>query len=554
MAAGMAACRASPFIPRFSVSALALLLTLLLTGVAAAESLVRRAAIGEPQTLDPQLWTYGQDGNIAQDLFQGLTTLDPAANVVPGQAESWSISPDGRTYTFKLRRNLQWSDGRPLTSADFLWSFRRLFDPATASPAVSLLYVIRNARDVNRGAKPVTALGVRAPDPHTLMLELEHPAPYLLDLLVHRAFPVPRHVVEKHGRAWTRPQHIVSNGAFVFGEWRPGSHIRLLRNPRFHAADSVRLDAIHHVPIEDPKNAVVRYRAGELDVAVVLPSDQIDELRRNFGTQLRLVTQIGLEYLAFNTRRGATADPRVRRALSMAIDRELIVARITRAGEPAAWCLVPLGVLNYPQRGCADFAAQPQAQRIAEARRLLAAAGFGPSRPLVLRFRVNNSDTQRKIALAVISMWQPLGVRAELIGSEMKAHQQAVSQGDFDVARGAWYGEDRDALSFLRLLDSRAPALNVSAFDNAEYRRLLDAADSTADLAARARFLQQAEALAMREQPLAPVHVYVSRRLVSPRVQGWVDNPRGLHLNRYLSISSTHSPAGPTSSPARRPL
>jgi oligopeptide transport system substrate-binding protein len=308
------------------------------------------------------------------------------------------------------------------------------------------------------------------------------------------------------------------------------------------------------VPIEDPKNAVVRYRAGELDVAVVLPSDQIDELRRNFGTQLRLVTQIGLEYLAFNTRRGATADPRVRRALSMAIDRELIVARITRAGEPAAWCLVPLGVLNYPQRGCADFAAQPQAQRIAEARRLLAAAGFGPSRPLVLRFRVNNSDTQRKIALAVISMWQPLGVRAELIGSEMKAHQQAVSQGDFDVARGAWYGEDRDALSFLRLLDSRAPALNVSAYDNAEYRRLLDAADSTADLAARARFLQQAEALAMREQPLAPVHVYVSRRLVSPRVQGWVDNPRGLHLNRYLSISSTHSPAGPTSSPARRPL
>ena len=363
MAAGMAACRASPFIPRFSVSALALLLTLLLTGVAAAESLVRRAAIGEPQTLDPQLWTYGQDGNIAQDLFQGLTTLDPAANVVPGQAESWSISPDGRTYTFKLRRNLQWSDGRPLTSADFLWSFRRLFDPATASPAVALLYVIRNARDVNRGAKPVTALGVRAPDPHTLMLELEHPAPYLLDLLVHRAFPVPRHVVEKHGRAWTRPQHIVSNGAFVFGEWRPGSHIRLLRNPRFHAADSVRLDAIHHVPIEDPKNAVVRYRAGELDVAVVLPSDQIDELRRNFGTQLRLVTQVGLEYLAFNTRRGATADPRVRRALSMAIDRELIVARITRAGEPAAWCLVPLGVLNYPQRGCADFAAQPQAQR-----------------------------------------------------------------------------------------------------------------------------------------------------------------------------------------------
>jgi len=504
--------------------------------VAISENLVRRSSTGEPQTLDPQLWTYGQDGNLAQDLFQGLTTLDAKANVVAGQAESWTVSPDGRTYTFRLRSNLQWSDGKAITSADFLWSLQRIFDPKTVSPAVALLYVIRNGRAVNQGKSPVEALGVKAPDPRTVIIELQHPAPYLLDLLVHRAFPVPRHVVEKYGRQWTRPEHIVSNGAFVFGEWRPGSHVRLQRNPRFHEASTVRLDAIHHVPIEDPKNAVVRYRAGELDVAVTLPSDQIDDIKRNFGSQLRLVTQLGLEYLAFNTRRGATADTRVRRALSMVIDRELIVARITRAGEPPAYCVVPLGVLNYPEHGCADFEKMDKAQRLAEARRLLTAAGYGPSRPLSLRFRVNNSDTQRKIALAVSSMWQPLGVRVELIGSEMKAHQQALAQGDFDVARGAWYGEDRDALSFLRLLDGRAPALNISGFDNAEYKRLLDQADNTADLAARAVFLQKAEALAMREQPVAPIHVYVSRRLVSPRVSGWVDNPRGLHLNRYLSV------------------
>lgn len=504
---------------------------------ALAENLVRRSSTGEPQTLDPQLWTFGQDGNIAQDLFQGLTTLDPRANVVPGQAESWTISPDGRTYTFRLRPKLQWSDGVPLTSADFLWSLRRIFDPKTVSPAVALLYVIRNGKLVNQGRLPVTELGVKAPDARTLVLELEHPAPYLLDLLVHRAFPVPRHVVERHGRQWTRPENIVSNGAFMFGEWRPGSHVRLVRNPRFHEATTVRLDAIHHVPIEDPKNAVVRYRAGELDVAVTLPSDQIDEIRRNFGSQLRLVTQIGLEYLAFNTQRGAMADSRVRRALSMAIDRDLIVTRITRAGEPAAYCVVPLGVLNYPKRGCADFESLSREQRLAEARRLLAAAGYGPERPLSLRFRVNNSDTQRKIALAVISMWQPLGVRTELIGSELKAHQQALAQGDFDVARGAWYGEDRDALSFLRLLDSRAPALNISRYDNEEYRRLLDQADNSADLVARADFLQRAESLAMRDQPVAPIHVYVSRRLVSPKVSGWIDNPRGLHLNRYLSIT-----------------
>lgn len=531
---------------------------LALSAVATAHAggIVRRTSTGELQTLDPQTWTYGQDGNIAQDLFQGLTTLDPAANTIPGQARSWTVSADGKRYTFTLRDKLRWSDGRSLTSEDFLWSFRRLFDPKTAAPAVSLLYVIRNGRAVNTGKLPVTELGVSAPNPTTVVIDLEHPAPYLTDLLVHRAFPVPRHVIEKHGKQWTRPEYIVSNGAFVFREWRPGSHVRLDRNPRFHDAASVRLDAIYHVPIEDPKTALTRYRAGELDVLVTLPSEQLAELKASYGTQLRLVRQIGLEYLAFNTRRGATADVRVRRALSMAIDRDRLVQRVTRAGEPPAYCIVPEGVINYPRRGCADFANLSVSARFTEAQRLLREAGFGPKQPLRLRFRVNNSDTQRRLALAISAMWQPLGVQTELIGAELKAHQVAVAQGDFDVARGAWYGEDRDAISFLRLLDARSSALNISGYANAQYQQWLDKADSSADLLARAEFLREAESLAMREQPIAPVHVYVSRRLISPRVQGWVDNPRGLHLNRYLSVVSTssiHSPAAPRTTPARRP-
>lgn len=548
--------RPQGLIGRLAVGASLVCLLLGLAATAEANSVVRRTSTGELQTLDPQTWTYGQDGNIAQDLFQGLTTLDPAANTIPGQARSWTISSDGKRYTFTLRDNLRWSDGRALTSEDFLWSFRRLFDPKTAAPAVSLLYVIRNGRAVNTGKLPVTALGVSAPNPSTVIIDLEHPAPYLTDLLVHRAFPVPRHVIEKHGKQWTRPEHIVSNGAFVFREWRPGSHVRLDRNPRFHEAATVRLDSIYHVPIEDPKSALTRYRAGELDVLVTLPSEQLAELKATYGSQLRLVRQIGLEYLAFNTRRGVTADPRIRRALSMAIDREMLVQRVTRAGEPPAYCVVPEGVINYPRRGCADFATLPTSARLAEARRLLKEAGYGPERPLRMRFRVNNSDTQRRLALAISAMWQPLGVRTELIGAELKAHQVAVAQGDFDVARGAWYGEDRDAISFLRLLDARSPALNISGYANPQYQQWLDKADASADLVARAEFLREAESLAMREQPIAPVHVYVSRRLISPRVQGWVDNPRGLHLNRYLSLtstSSTHSPAAPRTTPARRP-
>lgn len=372
---------------------------------------LRRTSTGEPSTLDPQLWTYGQDGNLAQDLFQGLTTLDAAARPVPGQAESWSVSPDGRRYSFRLRSGLVWSDGTPMDSGDFLWSFRRLFDPRTAAPSASLLYVIRNARAVNTGKLPPAQLGVLAPDPRTVVIELDTPAPYLLDLLVHRAFPVPRHVVEKWGREWTRPGRIVSNGAFVLGEWRPGSHVRLDRNPRFHEVAGVRLDAVYHVPVEDPGAALRRYRAGELDVVVSLPSEQIPTLRREYGTQLHLVQQMGIEYLAFNTRRPPFDDARVRRALSMAVDREILAAKILQAGEPAAFCLVPPGVVNYPAPGCADFGAWSQARRVEEARRLLESAGFGTRRPLALRLRFANSETQRRLALAMAAMWQPLGVR-----------------------------------------------------------------------------------------------------------------------------------------------
>lgn len=505
---------------------------------ATTERSLRRSSTGEPSTLDPQLWTFGQDGNLAQDLFQGLTTLDAAARPVPGQAESWTVSADGRSYRFRLRRGLTWSDGVPISSADFLWSLRRLFDPRTAAPSASLLYVIRNAREVNTGAVPPERLGVTAPDAQTLVVELAQPAPYLLDLLVHRAFPVPRHVIGKWGREWTRAGRIVSNGAFIFGEWRPGSHVKLLRNPRFHAAAQVRLDAIYHVPVEDPGAALRRYRAGELDIVVSIPSDQLATARRDFGAQLHLVQQIGLEYLAFNTQRGPTADPRVRRALSMAVDRELLSKRLLQAGEPAAYCVVPPGVVNYPQHGCADFGSWDLARRLSEARRLLAAAGFGPSRPLTLRMRYSNSETQRRLALAIAAMWQPLGVRAELLTADLKAHQLALQQGDFDVARASWYAEDRDPASFLGLLDSRAGGLNLARFADPSYDALLDRGAASSDLAQRAALLAQAESLAMQLQPIAPLYVYVSRRLVAPRVRGWVDNPRGVHLNRYLSVAA----------------
>jgi oligopeptide transport system substrate-binding protein len=503
------------------------------------ERVLRRSSIGDPQTLDPQRWTYGQDGNLAQDLFQSLTAVDAAANTIPGQAESWSVSSDGLTYTFRLRPGLVWSDGKPIDSSDFLWSMRRLFDPRTAAPSAALLYVIRNAREVNTGAMALDRLGVRTPDARTVVIELVHPAPWFTEILVHRGFPAPRHVIEKHGDAWTRPGRFVSNGAFVLDEWRPGAHVRLRKNDRFHDARNVGLDAMYHIPIEDPKVALNRFRAGELDIAVSLPSEQLDLLKREFPRELHLVQQIGIEYYAFNTRRAPFDDVRVRRALSMAIEREVLTDKILRGGEPPAWGLVPPGVRDYPRRAQPDFAAWDAPRRQAEARRLLAQAGFDAARPLTVRLRYNNADTQKKIALAVAAMWQRLGVRTELITGDLRSHQQALAQGEFDVARAQWYSENSDAASFLELLDSRARALNVSRYSSAAFDRAMARSNATPDRDARSAAMFEAERIAMADQPIAPLHVYVSRRLISRRVTGWVDNARGVHVNRWLSVTAT---------------
>lgn len=505
---------------------------------AAGEVALRRQSLGDPQTMDPQLWVYGQDGNLAQDMFQGLTTVDVHANAVPGQARSWDVSADGKTYTFKLRRGLQWSDGRPLDSRDFLWSMHRLFDPRTASPSASLLYVIRNARAVNTGKKSVTELGVRTPDAHTVVFELEHPAPYFIDLIVHRAFPVPRHVIEKFGRDWTRAGNHVSNGAFKLGEWRPNAFVKLVRNPTFHEASTVKLDAVYHIPIEDPNIALTRFRAGQLDIVVSVPSDKLDDARRDFPQELHLYQQIGLEYYVINTRRPPFNDARVRRALSLAVDRDTLTRLVLRAGEKPAYCVVPPGVKNYQSQQCLEKKSLPttMAARLQLARQLLTQAGYLASKPLRVDLRVNNNDMQKKIAVTIQAMWRAAGIQTQLLSSELKVHQTSLQQGDYDVGRTSWYAEDRDAASFLELLDSRAKGINVSGYSNARFEALLDQADATADLTRRAELMLQGEKLAVQDQPLIPLYYYVSRRLISKRVVGWQDNARGVHINRYFSI------------------
>ena len=502
----------------------------------AAGHILRRAGTDDPATLDPHRVAYPGEFNVISDLFTGLLTLDAMAKPVPGAAESWTVSQDGLTYEFMLRPGMKWSDGKPLTAADFEWSFRRMLDPATAFPFAARLYLIRNAREVNAGRRPVAELGVKALDANRLRLELAHPAPYLFEVLASYSSPAPRHLVEKRPADWIRPGVMVSNGAFVLDEWVPNSHVRLKKNPLFYDAAGVRLEAVVHVHTDGAANALRRFRAGELDVILVVPPDQLDWARQNLPKELRLSPGFGVEHIAFNTRKAPFDDARVRRAVSMAIDREALVSQVTRAGEVPAYGLVPLKASSYGRNARADFAGMQQAERVKQARALLAEAGYGPGRPLRFTLRYPSGDVQKRIAVVLAAMLQAAGVRVEIAGSELRSLLGEVGRGDFEAVRFQWLSGTTDPVSFLERLDSAAGAENQSGYANARYDALLRQAGDTREVDARAVLLSQAEALALADHPVAPLYFYAGRRLVSQRVSGWTDNVRGVHLSRWLDV------------------
>jgi oligopeptide transport system substrate-binding protein len=522
------------------VLAIVLLAVALLAGSAAesAQRVVHRAGTDDATTLDPHKVGFPGETTIMSDLFVGLTTLDAEAKVIPGCAESWTVSPDGLKWTFRMRPGLKWSDGSALDARDFEWSMRRSLLPATAFPFAGRLFVIRNARAVARGELPPERLGVRAVDARTLVIELEHPAPYLDEVLATFAMPVPRRLVEARGGEWIRVGTLVSNGPFTLEDWRPNAFIRLRRNPNFYDAANVRVDAVVHSPVTQPTTAIRRYEAGEIDFVLSVPADQLTRVRRQFGDQVKIDLGIGVEALAFNVRRGPTRDARVRRALSMAIDRDALAKNVLGDARLAAYGYVSPGVSRYPQRASVDFASWPAPRRIAEARRLLEEAGYGPARPLQLRLAFPANDINRRIAVVLEAMWRSAGVRAELQAKEQRALVADIARGEFDAARVLWLSGHTDPMAFLERLDGSAAGttMNPSGYASARYDALVTAAAGEADLARRADLLRQAETVALADQPVAPIYWFVGRRLVSPRLTGWSHNARGIHLSRFMSV------------------
>ncbi len=501
-----------------------------------AEKLLRIANMGEPASLDPHFVSGVWENRIVGEIFLGLTTEAQDGSIIPGAAESWKISPDGRVYTFKLRDQM-WSDGVKVTAEDFNYAYRRILAPETPAKYASLLYTIKNAEAFKRGE--TKDLGVKAVDEKTLEITLEGPTPYFLAQLVHyTAYPVPKHAVEKFGKDWTKPGNIVSNGAYMVTEWVPNDHIKAVKNPKFYDAAKVKIDAVVWYPGEDRAQAQKRLRANEVDICTDFASDQIELLKRELPKETKIAPYQGLYFFTLNTTRKPFDNKNVRLALSMAVDRDVIANQVLKTGEIPAYGYVPPNTANYPESVSASFKMMSQKDRDAKALELMKAAGYTPEKPLKFTISYNTSENHKKISIALASMWKKIGVEAELSNAEVAVHYKNMEEANYDVARGGWIADYNDAQNFLFLVATSTGKLNYSRYSNPEFDWQMAEAAVNTDLKKRGEFLKKAEAIAIADMPMIPIYFYVSKNLVSQKVIGWKDTSRDIHRIRWLDLAS----------------
>ncbi len=521
------------------LTGLAAFLTLAMVTVSAhAEVIYHRGNTGEPETLDQHKTSTIYESNILRDLYEGLVVYDAKAKVIPGVAESWTVSDDGGTYTFKLRSSAKWSNGDTVTASDFVFSLRRIMEPGTASKYASVLYPIKNAEKINKGEMAKEELGVKAVDASTLEITLESPTPYFIELLTHQTgLPLHQASVEKLGADFVKPGNMVSNGPYTLAEAVPNSHIKVVKNPAFHDAANVKIDTVMYYPTEDRGAALRRFQAGELHSNNDAPTEQTKWMRENLGDQFRVAPYLGTYYYAVNTTKPPFNDARVRQALSMAIDREFVADEIWGGTMVAGYSYVPPGIGNYGDPAFAEYKGMSMLDREDKAKALLAEAGFSADKPLKIELRYNTSENHKNTAVAIADMWKPLGVEVSLLNTDVKTHYAFLrDKGDYDIARAGWIGDYSDPQNFLFQVESENTGLNYANYKNAEFDGLMDKAAAETDLDKRAKILFDAETIFMRDLPYIPILYYGSLSLVSKKLKGWEDNIQNVHASRWMSI------------------
>jgi oligopeptide transport system substrate-binding protein len=487
----------------------------------------------EVQSLDPHLAGGSVDHNVLCALFEGLITLDEATfQPRPGAAERWEISPDGLTYTFHLRPAGRWSNGDPLTAADFLYSFRRALTPSLGSEYKDALYPVRNAEAFARGQLPnFSVVGFRAHDDTTFEITLTRPTPHFLTVLrTNVCFPVHAASVERDGARfddrtakWTRAMPFVTNGPFRFREWKDGQHLIVEKNPHYWDAAKVRLNEIHFHPGESTQAQELAFRAGQLHTTWDVPLSKVEAYRKESPKLLRVEPYFESYFLRFNTKHRVFSDFRVRRALSLAIDREAIVKNILRSGQVAATGLTPPGLAGYTPPALVKH-------DVAAAKQLLIAAGFPGGQGLPpFELVTISSEINQRIAEAVQQMWRrDLGVEAQITQKEFKVLLDVFDTLDYAVARGRWIAEFPDPLTYLSIFTT-GNGVNGTGFADPRYDAMVAAANAERAPAARLAALREAETYLLLQMPIAPIYWGSRTTLVAASVRGWKNSPLGFH-------------------------
>ncbi|WP_421355551.1 ABC transporter substrate-binding protein [Pseudocitrobacter faecalis] len=489
----------------------------------------------EPASLDPHKVESDVEFNIISDMFDGLVAVKPDGTIEPRLAASWENKGN---WIFHLREGITWSDGTPITAQDVVWSWQRLVDPKTASPYASYLgnMNIVNAGDIAEGKKAPDTLGVKALDDKTLEITLTQPTAAFLPMLAHPSLvALDKTLVTRFAEKWTKPEHFVSSGPYTLSQWIVNERIVGKRNPRYWDDAHTVINQVTYLPISSEAADVNRYRAGEIDITSTVPINQFALLKKTMPEQLDVSPHLATYYYELNTTRPPFNDARVRRALNMALDKEIIAEKVLGQGQRPAW------LVSQPEIGGItlknpDYASWPREKRIAEAKKLLAEAGFGDDHPLSFNLLYNTSESHQRIAIAAASMWKKnLGVEAKLQNQEWKTMLDAKRTGNFDAVRYAWIADYDDATTFLNNYRT-GDSSNTSRYSNPAYDAALLNAAKAPDIAARGRYYQQAEDLLAQDVPSIPVYHYVRSHLVKPWVGGFTPDRLGYYFTKDMYI------------------
>lgn len=532
-----------------SLLASALIATMAVSGAIAAEvpegtklhkeqKLIRNNG-AEPQSLDPHKIEGVPEANLARDQFEGLVNIDLNGEIRPGVAESWE-SDDYRVWRFNLRKDAKWSNGDPVTAEDFVYSWKRLVDPNTASPYASYLQYahVENVDDIVNGKADPDTLGVRALDDHTFEITLSEPIPYIDKLVGHTStVPVHRATVEKYGNQWTSPNNFVSNGAYKLKDWVVNERIVLERNDQYWDNDKTVIDEVTFLAIPSEVTDVNRYRSGEVDMTNnAIPVDLFSRLQRDIPDEVKISPSLCTYYYEINNEQAPFDDARVRAAVKLALDRDIIANKVMGQGQTPAFGFTPPSTVDMKAIE-PEWFQLTQKERNEKAKQLLADAGYGPGNPLSFTLLYNTSEAHRKVAIAAASILkQNAGIEVKLENQEWKTFLDSRHQGNYEVARAGWCADYNEPSSFLNIMLSTS-SNNTSHYKSDEFDAAMRKSITAATEDDRVKAYQEAERILDEDSALVPIYYYVSPRLVKPYVGGYsVNNPLGYAYTKDMYI------------------